>query len=170
MGNIINHFADGAIRMEAGSTLNGDVHITGTFYQGTDLLDPKKARGTCVTTKDSAFSSTKKENKISAETSKARENKREIFHFVHPCLEDEEAWKVHREVERLVGRFGIQEICEYLSQLKAQKKLLLPQNVKVAHEELARMGMPVGKDGFDYKTFAKYYNKKIEAKRFAKSE
>lgn len=161
MGNIINHFADGAIRMEAGSTLNGDVHITGTFYQGTGLQESKEAKDTTnVATNDSAFPSTKEENKISAETSKTRENDREIFHFVHPCLEDEEAWKVHREVERLVGRFGIQEICEYLSQLKAQKKLLLPQNVKVAHEELARMGMPVGKEGFDYKTFAKYYNKK----------
>nr|WP_297654598.1 hypothetical protein [uncultured Prevotella sp.] len=159
MGNIINHFADGAIRMEAGSTLNGDVHIRGTFYQGSDLQEAKEPRGTNVATNDSAFPLNKEENKISAENSKTRENEREIFHFVHPCLEDEEAWKVHREVERLVGRFGIQEICEYLSQLKAQKKLLLPQNVKVAHEELARMGMPVGKDGFDYKTFAKYYNK-----------
>lgn len=163
MGNIINHFADGAIRMEAGSTLNGDVHITGPIYQGTGLQESKESKETKdinSPTKDSTFSSKEKESKISADTSKTRGNKREIFHFVHPSLEDEDAWKVHREVERLVGRFGIQEICEYLSQLKAQKKILLPQNVKVAHEELARMGMPIDKDGFDYKTFAKYYNKK----------
>ena len=159
MGNIINHFADGAIRMEAGSTLYGDVHITGTFYQGIDSQDDKEGKGTNIP-RIVSNSSNENESTVSIDASETGEDKRELFHFVHPCLEDEDAWKVHREVERLVRRFGIQEICEYLSQLKAQKKLLLPQNVKAAHKELARMGMPINKDGFDYKTFAKYYNKK----------
>ncbi len=84
---------------------------------------------------------------------------KEIFHFVHPALEDHEAWQVHREVKRLVNRFDIQDICERLSQLKKENKVLLPQSVKNALTELKRMGMPADKPGYDYKTFAKYYNK-----------
>ena len=85
--------------------------------------------------------------------------KKEIFRFVHPALEEEEEWRVHREVERLVKRFDVQEICMRLNQLKKEGKVLLPQNTKNAHEELKRMGMPAEKAGFEYKTFCKYYNK-----------
>ena len=85
--------------------------------------------------------------------------KKEIFRFVHPALEEEEEWRVHREVERLVKRFDVQEICMWLNQLKKEGKVLLPQNTKNAHEELKRMGMPAEKAGFEYKTFCKYYNK-----------
>lgn len=85
--------------------------------------------------------------------------KKELFRFVHPALEEEEEWKVHREVERLVKRFDVQEICMRLNQLKKEGKVLLPQNIKNAHEELKRMGMPAEKAGFEYKTFCKYYNK-----------
>lgn len=84
---------------------------------------------------------------------------KEIFRFVHPALEEVEGWRVHREVERLVKRFDVQEICMRLSQLKKEGKVLLPQNTKNAHEELKRMGMPAEKTGFEYKTFCKYYNK-----------
>ena len=84
---------------------------------------------------------------------------KEIFRFVHPALEEEDEWRVHREVERLVKRFDVQEICMRLNQLKKDGKVLLPQNTKNAHEELKRMGMPAEKAGFEYKTFCKYYNK-----------
>lgn len=84
---------------------------------------------------------------------------KEIFRFGHPALEEVEGWRVHREVERLVKRFDVQEICMRLSQLKKEGKVLLPQNTKNAHEELKRMGMPAEKTGFEYKTFCKYYNK-----------
>ena len=84
---------------------------------------------------------------------------KEIFRFVHPALEEVEGWRVHREVERLVKRCDVQEICMRLSQLKKEGKVLLPQNTKNAHEELKRMGMPAEKTGFEYKTFCKYYNK-----------
>ena len=84
---------------------------------------------------------------------------KEIFRFVHPALEEEDEWRVHREVERLVKRFDVQEICMRLNQLKKEGKVLLPQNTKNAHEELKRMGMPAEKAGFEYKTFCKYYNK-----------
>lgn len=85
--------------------------------------------------------------------------KKELFRFVHPALEEKEEWRVHREVERLVKRFDVQEICMRLNQLKKEGKVLLPQNTRNAHEELIRMGMPTGKAGFEYKTFCKYYHK-----------
>lgn len=84
---------------------------------------------------------------------------KELFHFVHPALEEDEGWQVHREVERLVKQFDVQEICKRLNILKKEGKVLLPQNSKNAHEELIRMGMPIEKGGFGYKTFCKYYNK-----------
>lgn len=84
---------------------------------------------------------------------------RELFHFVHPALDEDDGWKVHKEVERLVKQFDIQEICKRLNILKKEGKVLLPQNTKNAHEELIRMGMPIEKGGFGYKTFCKYYNK-----------
>lgn len=83
----------------------------------------------------------------------------ELFHFVHPALDEDEGWKVHKEVERLVKQFDVQEICKRLNILKKEGKVLLPQNTKNAHEELIRMGMPIEKGGFGYKTFCKYYNK-----------
>ena len=83
----------------------------------------------------------------------------ELFHFVHPALDEGEGWKVHKEAERLVKQFDVQEICKRLNILKKEGKVLLPQNTKNAHEELIRMGMPIEKGGFGYKTFCKYYNK-----------
>ena len=84
---------------------------------------------------------------------------KELFHFVHPALDEDEGWKVHKEVERLVKQFDVQEICKRLNILKKEGKVLLPQNTKNAHEELIRMGMPIEKGRFGYKTFCKYYNK-----------
>lgn len=84
---------------------------------------------------------------------------KELLHFVHPALDEDEGWKVHKEVERLVKQFDVQEICKRLNILKKEGKVLLPQNTKNAHEELIRMGMPIEKGGFGYKTFCKYYNK-----------
>lgn len=96
-----------------------------------------------------------------SETNEAAEEgfQKELFHFVHPALDEGEGWKVHKEVERLVKQFDVQEICKRLNILKKEGKVLLPQNTKNAHEELIRMGMPIEKGGFGYKTFCKYYNK-----------
>lgn len=109
----------------------------------------------------------KKENYEAEVTEKASETneaagegfQKELFHFVHPALDEDEGWKVHKEVERLVKQFDVQEICKRLNILKKEGKVLLPQNSKNAHEELIRMGMPIEKGGFGYKTFCKYYNK-----------
>lgn len=82
----------------------------------------------------------------------------DLFHFIHPEVDDAEAVKVHQQVKRLVSRFGIQQICDYLSQMASERKILLPPGVKTAYDELVRMGMPEG-EGFAYKTFEKYYKK-----------
>ena len=82
----------------------------------------------------------------------------ELFHFIHPSLDDEEGWKIHNEVKRLVAHHGIQEICNYLKQLANDKKILLPQSAEKAYIELRRMGMPDG-EGFGRKYFMRYYNK-----------
>lgn len=84
------------------------------------------------------------------------ETTEERFHFIHPEIEDEEAWKIHRTIKRLVAHHGIQEICEYLRQLSAEKQILLPKMPSVAYEELVRMGMP-SDGGFNESTFRKYY-------------
>lgn len=80
------------------------------------------------------------------------------FHFVHPELDDEEAWRIHKAVKRLVEHQGLQEICRYLSQLGNEKKILLPQNAEKMYNELVRMGMPNG-EGYNIKTFMKYYTR-----------
>ena len=83
-----------------------------------------------------------------------------LFHFVHPELDEAEAWRIHNAVKRVVKLQGIQMICQYLVQLKNEKKVLLPPNPSAAYIELVRMGMPDG-EGFNETTFRKYYNKPI---------
>lgn len=80
----------------------------------------------------------------------------ELFHFIHPSVDEDQEWAVHREVKRLVKRNGVQEICLYLKQMATEKKVLLPQMPSVAYAELVRMGMPCG-EGFNESTFRKYY-------------
>ena len=82
----------------------------------------------------------------------------ELFHFVHPELSEEEAWRIHDAVKRVVKLQGIQMICHYLMQLKGERRVLLPPNPSSAYAELVRMGMPRG-EGFNETTFRKYYNK-----------
>ena len=88
----------------------------------------------------------------------SQERKEELFHFVHPELDETEAWRIHDAVKRVVKLQGIQMICLYLTQLKNEKKALLPPSPSVAYAELVRMGMPDG-EGFNETTFRKYYNK-----------
>ncbi len=78
--------------------------------------------------------------------------------FVHPSIDVDEQWQIHDEIVRLVDRQGIQEICKYLAQLSADKKVLLPQNAEKAYNELVRLGMPDG-EGYSLKTFTKYYKR-----------
>ena len=78
--------------------------------------------------------------------------------FVHPSISDGQEWQIHEEIERLVARQGIQEICKYLTKLNEAGKVLLPQNAEKAYNELVRLGMPSG-EGYSLKTFMKYYKR-----------
>ena len=89
-----------------------------------------------------------------------QERYEDLFHFVHPELDETEARRIHNAVKRVVKRQGIQMICLYLMQLKGEKKVLLPPNPSVVYIELVRTGMPDG-EGFNETTFRKYYNKPI---------
>ena len=82
----------------------------------------------------------------------------ELFHFIHPEVEDSQELKIHQSVKKLVRRFGVKEICDYLAQMAKEKKILLPHKPSVAYDELVRMGMP-SDEGYAMKTFEKYYRK-----------
>ena len=99
-------------------------------------------------------------NAESATLGNNQERDEELFHFVHPELDEAEARRIHNAVKRVVKRQGIQMICIYLMQLKGEKKVLLPPNPSVVYIELVRTGMPDG-EGFNETTFRKYYNKPI---------
>ncbi len=96
--------------------------------------------------------------KVSGQTvSCLNEYGEEMFHIIHPSLEDEEGWKIHNEVKRLVKRQSIPDICQYLKKLASEEKILLPLMPSVAYAELVRMGMPNG-EGFSEKHFKKHYH------------
>ena len=140
------HYEDGAIHHDHKRVINID-HIGGDNL-GKLLSDFWKD--------DAEEAEVVEEANAPAETKGKRD--KELFHFVHPELNDEEAWRVHDAVKRVVKLQGLQMICQYLSQLRNEKKVLLPPNPSAAYTELVRMGMPNG-EGFSETTFRKYYNK-----------
>ena len=90
--------------------------------------------------------------------SNRQERNEERFHFVHPELDDEEAWRIHDAVKRLVAHQKAKEICQYLKELRKERKVLLPESPSAAYKELVRMGMPTG-EGFSEKYFSGCYLK-----------
>ena len=54
----------------------------------------------------------------------AQERNEERFHFVHPEVEDDEAWRIHDAVKRLVAHQRVPEICAYLKELKQKGKVM----------------------------------------------
>lgn len=147
-----HYFANGAVINDQHKELN--IHGNLTTQQVVMIAKDFFAEGTVVTEENDEAEVAEETFEVVGDASK-----KDIFRFVHPALEEEEEWRVHREVERLVKRFDVQEICMRLNQLKKEGKVLLPQNTRNAHEELKRMGMPTEKAGFEYKTFCKYYHK-----------
>lgn len=147
-----HYFANSAVINDQHKELN--IHGNLTTQQVVMIAKDFFAEGTVVTEENDETEVTEETFEVVGDASK-----KDIFRFVHPALEEEAGWKVHREVERLVKRFDVQEICMRLNQLKKEGKVLLPQNTRNAHEELKRMGMPTEKAGFEYKTFCKYYHK-----------
>ena len=86
------------------------------------------------------------------------EVKEELFHFIHPEIEDEEAWKIHRAIKRVVAYQGLPEICQYLKQLADNKKIMLPQIAERMYSELVRLGMYDG-DGYSLRNFRNFYKR-----------
>ena len=127
-----------------GVTFNGSVTFNGPMF---DIHDNKNV----IIKGDKEEVRGKKENVKDVRTE-------ELFHFVHPELDETEAWRIHDAVKRAVKLQGIQMICMYLTQLKSEKKVLLPPIPSAAYAELVRLGMPDG-EGFNESTFRKYYNK-----------
>ena len=96
-------------------------------------------------------------NEIKGEEGKTNEDE-EMFHFVHPELDEHEGWKIHNAVKRLVRNQKVLDICIYLKDLKTKGKVLLPQSPSIAYKELVRMGMPSG-EGYSEKHFSGRYLK-----------
>jgi DNA topoisomerase IB len=90
-------------------------------------------------------------------TNNERQSNDELFHFIHPSVNEQEEMIIHNEVKRLVKRQGVQMICQHLLQMKEDEKLLLPPNPSVVYNELVRMGMPQN-GGYNENTFRKYYS------------
>ena len=128
------------VENEIGNVEEGGIGVQ-KVYNGTDVLNTDE--GQQATRQQSAANH--------------QERNEELFHFVHPELDETEAWRIHDAVKRIVKLQGIQMICQYLVQLKNEKKVL-PPNPSNAYTELVRMGMPNG-EGFNETTFRKYYNK-----------
>lgn len=82
----------------------------------------------------------------------------ELFHFVHPELDETEAWRIHDAIKRVVANYRIPDICAYLKEQKQNGKLMLPSNPSNMYNELVRLGMPNG-EGFSEKNFSNSYIK-----------
>ena len=91
-------------------------------------------------------------------TCNSLERNEERFHFVHPEIEDDEAWRIHDAVKRLVAHQRVPEICAYLKELKQKGKVMLPSIAANMYNELVRLGMPTG-DGYSEKHFSNCYTK-----------
>lgn len=80
----------------------------------------------------------------------------ELFHFIHPSVNEQEEMIIHNEVKRLVKRQGVQMICQHLVHMQNEGKLLLPPNPSAIYKELVRMGLPQS-DGYSEKNFKNNY-------------
>ena len=82
----------------------------------------------------------------------------DLFHFIHPELDETEARRIHNTMKRLVAYQRIPEICSYLKELKQKGKVMLPSVSVVMYNELVRLGMPSG-EGYTEKHFSNSYTK-----------
>lgn len=134
-----------------GINFTGDIHIAGDMFNIHDNQNVSISM-------NGETAKVAEKNKVEVAERQTTAEAEDRFHFVHPELDDEEAWRIHKAVKRLVEHQGLQEICRYLSQLGNEKKILLPQNAEKMYNELVRMGMPNG-EGYNIKTFMKYYTR-----------
>ena len=82
----------------------------------------------------------------------------ELFHFIHPEIEEEEAIRIHQAIKRAVAYLKAPEICAYLTELKLKGKVMLPPSPSIMYNELVRLGMPTG-NGYSEKHFTNSYMK-----------
>lgn len=129
-------------------TFSGDITVNGPMF---DIHDNEHVYIGRATEK-----ATNMDDNSVRETRVRRNEER--FHFVHPEIEDEEAWRIHDAVKRLVAYQRVSEICAYLKELKQKGKVMLPPIPSVMYTELVRLGMPTG-DGFSEKHFNNSYMK-----------
>lgn len=83
----------------------------------------------------------------------------ELSLFIHPSLDDEEGWKIHNELKRLVRRQSLADIIKHLRKLESNNIVLMPIVSSVAYDELVRLGMP-NTGGFSKEHFRKQYFRK----------
>ena len=130
------------------------------------LVQDKNGRWTAADAEDAVYEEVTEEETlqpapIDAEelpAVKSQERNEERFHFVHPEIEDDEAWRIHNAVKRLVTHQRVPEICAYLKELKQKGKVMLPSVASVMYNELVRLGMPNG-EGYSEKHFSNSYTK-----------
>ena len=96
---------------------------------------------------------------LEKQTPRTEASEQELFRFIHPKIGDEEGLLIQEEVVRLVKRYGVQMICEYLQRMAREEKILLPPNPSTAYAELVRLGMPTG-EGYSEKHFRNHYSRK----------
>lgn len=139
-----------------------NIHIAGDFvmekHVGTEIANVNVESGGTVNVAGGLDDIESLTNSPTQDNEQKQDNHEELFHFIHPTIDTKDEWRIHEEVKRLVRRNGIQEICQYLLQMKRDNKILLPQSLSVAYNELVRMGMP-NKEGFNERTFQKYYRR-----------
>ena len=142
------------INVMPGAQMNGYVKEQNNYFgnvQKIERCDDVKTNpivdAEVVKTTDTCQSSTNSQQRNEA-----------LFHFVHPEIEEEEAWRIHYAIKRLVANYRIPDICAYLKEQKQKGKLLLPSIPSSMYSELVRLGMPNG-EGFSEKNFSNSYMK-----------
>lgn len=139
------------INVMPGAQMNGYVKEQNNYFGNVQKITSSEAKENPVV--DAEIVTTNKP--IHQE---AQERNEERFHFVHPEVEDDEAWRIHDAVKRLVAHQRVPEICAYLKELKQKGKVMLPSISAIMYNELVRLGMPTG-EGFSEKHFSNSYTK-----------
>ena len=139
------------INVMPGAQMNGYVKEQNNYFGNVQKITSSEAKENPVV--DAEVETTDKP--IHQE---AQERNEERFHFVHPEVEDDEAWRIHDAVKRLVAHQRVPEICAYLKELKQKGKVMLPSISAIMYNELVRLGMPTG-EGFSEKHFSNSYTK-----------
>lgn len=96
-----------------------------------------------------------------AESSATSVKPGELFRYIHPeIIDDDKMLVIHQQIVNLVGRFPVQDICDFLLAMERDKKVLLPISPRYVLAELQRLGLPgEEEEGFSYKNFCKYYKR-----------